>query len=105
MFAILPALTFVVAVLYFHHRRGADELRGIWAKQLVTVYGFDGKGQGILILPLRSYPFRYILREDELSIDFSDDSLTDAVYSIEAEKGTLTLTGADGEVCAFSRQK
>ena len=42
---------------------------------------------------------------EERKFSKTDDSLTDAVYSIEAEKGTLTLTGADGEVCAFSRQK
>ena len=75
----------------------ADALKGMWSYDAVTVYNFDGKGNGELILPSAQYTFTYSLKNDALHIDFADEKVRDTVYTFSIEKEDLTLTAADGE--------
>lgn len=75
----------------------ADALKGMWSYDAVTVYNFDGKGNGELILPGAQYAFKYTLQDNTLHIDFEDDKVRDTEYTFSIEEEDLTLTGADGE--------
>ena len=81
-----------------------DELAGQWALDQTTVYEFDGHGRGTLQLPLNSYDFSYRRNEQELTIDFDDDTATDNVYSYSVSDTSLELDNMTGNVFMLRKQ-
>ncbi len=79
-----------------------DALKGIWALDSTTVYEFDGKGGGALVLPLNTYDFSYTAEDGTLAIDFIDPSAFDAVYRYSVKGSTLTL---DTDSMTFTLEK
>ena len=82
-----------------------DELKGTWALDETTVYEFDGRGNGILLLPLGSYEFSYSIEDNVLSIDFADSAVADAAYSYSVESSALTLDTNTGNVYRLVKQE
>ena len=79
---------------------GTDVLSGTWNLDGITVYQFDGKGNGSLNLPDKSYPFTYKTKDNSLSIDFESESAQDITYTftVENEKLLLVSTEKDKEI-------
>lgn len=92
--AILAVLLLVVFALYVCLR--TDQLTGTWRYDEVTVYQFDGKGNGKLILPNHEYPFSYQIAGDELRIDFESEAARDTTYAYSLNKNQLMLEGGKG---------
>lgn len=77
---------------------GTDVLSGTWDLDGITVYQFDGKGNGALNLPSNTYPFTYEIKDNELRIDFESDAARDADYTFSVKNGVLTMTGGEGSI-------
>lgn len=72
-----------------------DVLYGIWELDNNTKYSFDGKGSGELILSMDNYAFSYLIKDDNLSIDFSISTAKDSKYKYSIEGDTLVLDSQD----------
>ena len=82
----------IVVVLIVNDRAGkTDSLCGKWDLDGTTVYVFDGKGSGALELPGAKYEFRYKIRENTVSLDFSDDKVRDISYEFTVDADKLTI--------------
>ena len=79
---------------------GTDALSGTWDLDGITVYQFDGKGNGALKLPDNTYSFTYKTKDNSLSIDFESESARDITYTftVENEKLLLVSTEKDKEI-------
>ena len=79
---------------------GTDVLSGTWDLDGITVYQFDGKGNGALKLPDNTYSFTYKMKDNNLSIDFESESARDITYTftVENEKLLLVSTEKDKEI-------
>ena len=79
---------------------GTDVLSGTWDFDGITVYQFDGKGNGALKLPDNTYSFTYKTKDNSLSIDFESESAQDITYTftVENEKLLLVSTEKDKEI-------
>lgn len=82
-----------------------DKLRGTWELDQLTVYEFDGKGHGALLLPQKRYQFDYTIDGNRLRIAFRNTSADDANYAFEANKDTLLLTNENGQEYRFIRRR
>lgn len=102
---VMLLLLIAVLIGLIVHMTRKDALRGTWMLDQVTVYEFDGKGHGGLLLPQQSYEFDYSIDGNRLHIDFRDPAANDASYYFEADKNTLILTSDDGQEYRFIRQR
>lgn len=96
---------FGIAVVMIAKGLRRDELKGVWALDQTTVYEFDGNGKGTLRLPLNDYVFTYALDKNIVSIDFTDEHATDAIYSYSVDDSTLILDNNTGSVFHLEKQK
>ncbi len=67
----------------------------------MTIYSFNGKGKGDLVLPLGTYEFRYVLEDDVLQIDFADESIEDRSYKYSLTQDILIIMDEDGTSYQF----
>ena len=104
MVIVLMLILAVLVGLIVHVTR-RDDLRGTWTLDQVTVYEFDGKGHGALLLPQKRYEFDYAIDGTRLRIDFRDLSVADASYVFETKKDTLLLTNDNGQEYHFIRRR
>ena len=88
---ILVVVLSLTAVFVVKSCNKADELKGTWDLDGVTVYQFDGKGNGSLNLPSNHYEFTYEINENKVSIDFDSNEANDTTYSFTVEKDKLVL--------------
>ena len=95
----------IISVVMIIKGLSRDELKGIWAYDQTTIYEFDGRGNGMLHLPLDNYNFSYTRKDGCLMIDFTDENATDVVYSYTIEGNVLTLDNNTGSVFCFEKQK
>lgn len=102
--SLLLCLCLVAALLVFA-RLWNSRLPGALALDGNTVYKFDGGGSGTLRLPLGSYPFRYTVEGDRLTIDFADAAAADAAYRFHCAGRSLTLESKTGAVYTLTRQE
>ena len=85
-------------------RQSNPSIKGTWSYDDVTVYSFDGKGHGNLVLPLGSYEFSYVLDGDILKLDFADGSVEDRNYTCSITGDMMILTGEDGSSFQFAKK-
>lgn len=74
---------------------GRDVLNGIWNLDDITVYQFDGKGNGSLNLPDNTYPFTYEINDNSLSIDFESKAARDITYTFTVREEKLVLVSIE----------
>ena len=98
-FLVLLGLILIIGGIIFCFSGRKDALAGTWNLDGTTVYQFDGKGEGAMILPGNTYSFVYTMNEEKktVSIDFKDENATDDTYSYRLEDNILTLYGNVGE--------
>ena len=103
--AVLLLVLIAAIVILIVHVTKRDELCGTWEYDQTTVYEFDGKGSGVLLLPQGDYEFDYVIDEKDLSIDFRDPSANDANYTFDVDKDTLAMKNDDGYEYQFIKRK
>ena len=74
---------------------GTDVLSGTWDLDGITVYQFNGKGNGSLKLPDSTYSFTYKMKDNSLSIDFESESARDITYTFTVENEKLLLVSIE----------
>ena len=67
------------------------DISGSWTIDGVTSYRFEEDGTGALILPEHEYLFEYSLEETELTLEFENSRISQAVFTITQEEDTITL--------------
>ena len=95
--AVLASILLAVIIIIIARRcnTGDDVLSGTWYLDGVTVYRFDGKGNGSLNLPNSTYPFTYKMNDNSLIIDFESEAARDITYSFAVENGKLSLVSVE----------
>ena len=77
---------------------GSDVLAGKWDVDGTTFYEFDGDGKGALILPSKTYDFTYKIDNDQIHIDYKNESVHDGSYTFTVVNDKLTLVGGAGTI-------
>ncbi len=98
--AIAVALIVGIALLFRSctANKIPNELLGTWRLDSGAVYTFEKNGTGTLNAGSTDYTFTYTVKKDELSIDFTVDSLTDGKYTFSVDGDTITMVGGEGTV-------
>lgn len=60
--------------------------------------GCSGKGSGAMLLTLADYDFTYEIKDNQLYIDFVNESAHDATYEFSVKGDTLILIGGEGTI-------
>ena len=97
----LLALLFVVLIIVLICKGCSgrtDALAGKWDFDGTTAYEFDGKGSGAMLLTLADYDFTYEIKDNQLYIDFVNESAHDATYEFSVKVDTLILIGGEGTI-------
>ena len=68
-----------------------DKLSGSWTSDGVTIYEFNGKGEGKLLTSISSYNFSYKIKKNRVYIDFKEEKIEDTDYEFYIENGKLEL--------------
>lgn len=88
--------------LIFHFQKentkGLLQFQGKWVYDEYTAYEFDGAGNGCMCLEDIHYKYTYTVDNNELKIDFKDDSLHDCTYTFTLNDNKLMLVGGEGTV-------
>lgn len=92
-------LLILLIILAFRGCAASDPLQGAWDMDGVTVYRFDGNGEGAMLLPTRTYVFHYSVdtKAKTVSIDFEDERASDYTYMFEVTDSKLILSGKEGK--------
>ena len=101
MIVSLLALLFVVLIIVLICKGCSgriDALAGKWDFDGTTAYEFDGKGSGAMLLILADYDFTYEIKDNQLYIDFVNESAHDATYEFSVKGDTLILIGGEGTI-------
>lgn len=72
-----------------------EQLHGTWAADEYTSLKFDEDGQGSMLLPESEYEFRYVLKDDKLTLDFASSRAKDAEYTVSIDEDSMKLTGGE----------
>lgn len=89
---IFLAISISVAVVMNMRK---DKLFGTWTTDGITIYKFNGKGQGSLVTSLSRYEFNYKIKKNKLYIDFLSDKAKDANYEFSIDEDKLQINGLD----------
>lgn len=98
--AIVVLLLLAITLLFFKgYLGGGDVLKGTWSLDGITVYQFEGNGKGAMVLPSKTYTFKYTINEEEktVTIDFEDEKAKDNSYSYQVSAQKLFLSSSVGE--------
>ena len=95
---ILVAIILIVILIISlsNNKKTKEELLGSWSTKGNTIYEFEKKGKGKMIVPLKEYNFTYKIEDNKLYIDYEDESANDAEYEYTIEKNKLTIKGERG---------
>lgn len=100
--AFVLVFVVIIGIAIFKNRLNSkDELRqfqGTWKYDEYTQYELDGNGNGCMCLEDLHYEYTYSVKDNELKLDFKDDSVHDCTYTFSMENSTLTLSGGEGTV-------
>ena len=91
---IVFILTISIAVAVVMNMR-KDKLFGTWTTDGITIYKFNGKGEGSLVTSLSRYEFNYKIKKNKLYIDFLSDKAKDASYEFSIDEDKLVVDGID----------
>lgn len=80
----LVALVLIIVLLVKTYS-GTDVLTGSWNYDGNTIYQFDGKGNGAMVLLSAIYDFTYTVDGDQIHIDFKNETVYDGTYELTKE--------------------
>ena len=99
--AILVLIVVVVVVMFINRN---DKLTGKWAFDDITVYVFDGDGEGRMELPRETYEFDYTINKSKVIIDFDDPAAVDKKFTFDIDGSKMTLTEDNGKSYNLTKQ-
>ena len=70
-----------------------NQLLGSWTTDDYTVYEFYENGSGALKIPIATYDFSYKIDNNNIYIDFKNETSIDSDYEFFFEDGKLILKG------------
>lgn len=73
-----------------------SKLIGTWTSDNITIYKFNKKNTGKLIVSLSEYEFKYKIKDKYLYIDFKNDKLEHSKYSYSLKNNKLILKNHKG---------
>ncbi len=88
MLILLTTIIVSMLVSYNLSTKSYKHLKGLWDYDTVTMYEFDEKGNGTLVLPTKKYNFTYTADEDTITIDFEDEKAYEIVDGILESEGS-----------------
>ena len=101
---VVMIITFVLFVVIwtfgtmrFINKYGADDLKGTWAYDSITMYEFNGRGRGTMHTSVSDYDFIYKLDKDTIAIDFKSDAAYDVEYNYTIKNNELLLHTVNNE--------
>lgn len=101
---IIFVLVFAVMVGLFiskNHSNDKQELlqfQGTWKYDEYTQYEFDGNGNGCMCLENLHYEYKYTVNDNELKLDFVDDSVRDCTYTFSIKDDIMRIIGGEGTI-------
>ncbi len=93
----LVALVLIIVLLVKSYSE-TDVLTGSWNYDGNTIYQFDGKGNGAMVLLSAIYDFTYTIDGDQIHIDFKNETVHDGTYTFTVTGNKLIIVGGEGEV-------
>lgn len=73
------------------------QIQGLWHYDDHTEYEFDGKGSGRMFYEKdKFFAYTYTIDQDDVTLDFELDYVTDCKYTFNVEGDKLTLIGGEG---------
>ena len=94
----LAILILIIVLIVKGCSGSSDVLAGKWDVDGTTFYEFDGDGKGALILPSKTYDFTYKIDNDQIHIDYENESVHDGSYTFKIDGNKLTLIGGEGTI-------
>lgn len=88
----------LIIVLLVKSCLGSDVLTGSWNYDGNTIYQFDGKGNGAMVLPSAIYDFTYNIDGDQIHIDFKNETVHDGTYTFTVTGNKLIIVGGEGTI-------
>lgn len=98
--AIIILLILIVKNIY-----EKNILIGSWTIDGHTIYEFNSKGNGVLIVPSASYNFTYKIKRGKIYIDFKSENAKDADYEYSIKKNVLTIKGINNTTGEYTLRK
>lgn len=96
MVAVVIVVVFIIFALLPKSDLGV--VKGTWVYDQYTRYEFDGNGNGCMCLEDLHYKYTYIISDDELTLDFENDTVHDCTYTFKINDNTLIIIGGEGTV-------
>ena len=94
----LAILIFIIVLICKGCSGASDSIIGKWDVDGTTFYEFYDYGNGTMILPGTSYGFTYTIEEDQIHIDYTNESVRDGSYTFMVENDKMTLAGGEGTI-------
>lgn len=98
---VIAILALGIFLIFYFQKGNKKELlqfQGKWVYDEYTAYEFDGAGNGCMCLEDVHYEYTYTVDNNELKIDFKDDSVRDCSYAFQINDGSMIITGGEGTV-------
>lgn len=80
------------------NRQEITQIQGTWQYDEYIKYEFDGEGSGCMCLEDLHYEYKYTVDNNELILDFKDESVHDCTYTFLIDGNALMLTGGEGTI-------
>ena len=93
---VAATICIVVLLVLFVGGTKQDKLVGTWKYDQYTEYEFFKDGTGCLCVDDVHYEYKYKISGDKLTLDFTEDVVTDCEYKFVVENKKLTLIGGKG---------
>ena len=94
----LAILILIIVLIVKGCSGSSDVLVSKWDVDGTIFYEFDGDGKGALILPSKTYDFTYKIDNDQIHIDYENESVHDGSYTFKIDGNKLTLIGGEGTI-------
>ena len=97
----LAILIFIIVIIVLICRGcsgASDSIIGKWDVDGTTFYEFYDNGNGTMILPGASYGFTYTIEEDQIHIDYTNESVRDGSYAFSVDGDKMILAGGEGTI-------
>lgn len=102
MILIALVITIIVVIANITNK---DKLKGTWSTDGITIYQFNGNGEGYLLTSISKYNFIYKADGKKLHIDFKNDKAKDSNYEFNVKNNELNLKGIDGTTGEYKLYK
>lgn len=95
---LIILVTVFLGIISINSKKELDTFTGTWIYDEYTKYEFDGKGNGCMCIEELHYEYTYTVKDNQLILDFNDNSVHDCTYIFSVKDDKLTIIGREGTV-------